>query len=359
MPQPKAPAKLKLKPSKSSSLDAYLSPKKASSPPNPSANKLIAPDPSPDKLNNPDATVDGSESHITTPLPSQPSKRKRGSNDAPSTASKNSPHETTRETKRTRPANVTKSYAPPSTYDHLPPLPDTIIPNLLCVFVGLNPGIQTAKKGHPYAHPSNHYWHLLYTSGLTPDRRLAPSEYEILPEKYSLGNTNIVSRATRDGSELSKEEMVAGAGVLDEKMRKWRPEVVCLVGKGIWEAVWKWKYGRGIRKEEFSYGFQDRRENMGRVKGVSGFFKGVKKGGKQIDGDGDGGSGKIWDGARVFVATSTSGLAATLSMKEKEEIWAELGGWVERRREERKEANGEEQEEGGQMEEKESCDIEQ
>ncbi|KAL8882743.1 MAG: hypothetical protein Q9215_005209 [Flavoplaca cf. flavocitrina] len=261
-------------------------------------------------------------------MPSQPSKRKRADDPAASTESLAA--EKTRKGKRRR----SKGYTSPSSYDHLPPLPDTIIPNLLCLFVGLNPGIQTATKGHPYAHPTNLYWLLLHASGLTPDRRLAPSEYVSLPEKYSLGNTNIVSRATKDGSELSKAEMVVGAGVLDEKVKEWKPEAVCLVGKSIWEAVWKWKHGRGIRKEEFKYGFQNETENMGRNNKDVGFFDGAKKGSKNQEGED--GKGRGWDGARVFVATSTSGLAAGLSRKEKEDIWAELGGWVKKRREERK-----------------------
>ncbi|KAL8833075.1 MAG: hypothetical protein Q9176_008101 [Flavoplaca citrina] len=261
-------------------------------------------------------------------MPSQPSKRKRA--DDPVASTESLAAEKTRKGKRRR----SEGYTSPSSYDHLPPLPDTIIPNLLCLFVGLNPGIQTATKGHPYAHPTNLYWPLLHASGLTPDRRLAPSEYVSLPEKYSLGNTNIVSRATKDGSELSKAEMVVGAGVLDEKVREWKPEAVCLVGKSIWEAVWKWKHKRGIRKEEFKYGFQNETENMGRNNKDVGFFDGAKKGSKNQDGED--GKGRGWDGARVFVATSTSGLAAGLSRKEKEDIWAELGGWVKKRREERK-----------------------
>lgn len=280
-----------------------------------------------EKLDTPDASIAELDSNASIPTPSQLSKRKRANDDVPNT--ENVSGKKAKEGKRPG----AKGYAPPSSYDHLPPLPDTIIPNLLCLFVGLNPGIQTATKGHPYAHPTNLYWPLLHTSGLTSDRRLAPSEYVTLPEKYSLGNTNIVSRATRDGSELSKAEMVVGAGVLDEKIRKWKPEVVCLVGKSIWEAVWKWKHGRGIKKEEFRYGFQNETENMGRKKGSVGFFGKAKK----IEGEGSS-EGEAWDGARVFVATSTSGLAASLSMKEKENIWAELGGWVQRRREEREQA---------------------
>ena len=221
-------------------------------------------------------------------------------------------------TKKPRPS---KGYAPPSTYAHLKGLTDTITHNLLCLFVGLNPGIQTATLGHPYAHPSNHFWRLLHSSGLTPHRQLVPAEYVILPKEYDLGNTNIVDRATRNGGELSKDEMVAGAGVLDEKVRKSRPEVICLVGKSIWEAVWKWKHGKAMKAHEFKYGFQDATENIGK----SGDF---------------GGTETPWQGARVFVATSTSGLAASLSIQQKQEIWRQLGQWVEKRREERKGVEG-------------------
>ncbi|KAI0097895.1 hypothetical protein GGR51DRAFT_454171 [Nemania sp. FL0031] len=43
---------------------------------------------------------------------------------------------------------VASGYAPPSTYAHLPPLTDVITPNLLILFIGLNPGVQTARSGH-------------------------------------------------------------------------------------------------------------------------------------------------------------------------------------------------------------------
>ena len=307
------------------SLDAYINPTKGP------RTKVS----SEDELDVPDATVAGPESNTSAPISPQPVKRKRANSDAKT--SKRIHREDSNGGKRRQ----HKGYAPPSTYSHLSPLQDTIVPDLLCVFVGLNPGIQTATKGHPYAHPSNLYWSLLHTSGLTPDRRLAPSEYATLPDKYSLGNTNIVSRATRDGSELSKEEMVVGAGVLDEKIRKWKPETVCLVGKSIWEAVWKWKHGRAIRKQEFRYAFQDKGENMGKKqKKRSSDFFGREKGGKAT-GEDDGDNEETWDGARVFVATSTSGLAASLSLREKQAIWAELGVSVQKRREEREHAKGE------------------
>jgi TDG/mug DNA glycosylase family protein len=111
---------------------------------------------------------------------------------------------------------------------------------------------------------------------------------------------------------LTRAEMDAGVPVLEAKVAAQRPEAVCLVGKSIWEAVWRVRRGRGIRKEEFRYGWQGEAENMGRVEGEGG-----------------------WPGAAVFVATTTSGLAAGMKPAEKEAIWAELGRWVVKRREER------------------------
>ncbi|KAK2003914.1 DNA glycosylase [Colletotrichum falcatum] len=207
-------------------------------------------------------------------------------------------------------------YAPPSTYAHLPPLTDILTPGLLVLFVGLNPGLRTAALGHAYAHPSNLFWKLLYSSGITP-RLCAPTEDRDLPRLYGLGNTNIVSRPSRNGAELSKAEMDEGVDVLEGKVRGCRPEVVCIVGKGIWESIWRVRRGRGIRKEEFRYGWQDEGENMGVVAAANGA------------------SPTAWAGARVFVATSTSGLAATLRPAEKERIWRELGEWCEKRRAER------------------------
>ncbi|PHH66996.1 hypothetical protein CDD81_4391 [Ophiocordyceps australis] len=196
-------------------------------------------------------------------------------------------------------------YAPPSTYAHLPLLPDALAPNLLVLFVGLNPGIQTARSGHAYAHPSNLFWKLLFSSGITP-RLCQPHEDRDMPALYALGHTNIVARPSRSGAELSRQELDNGVGVLEDKIRACRPRVVCIVGKGIWESIWRVRHGRPVGNS-FCYGWQDDGDNMGTIDGQ-------------------------WPGARVFVATSTSGLAASLSPAEKQAIWSQLGSWVKARR---------------------------
>nr|POF17087.1 g/u mismatch-specific uracil dna glycosylase [Quercus suber] len=205
-------------------------------------------------------------------------------------------------------------YAPPAKYAHLPPLLDILAPDLICVFVGTNPGIRTAEAGHAYAHPSNLFWKLLHASGCT-DVRLRPEEDGELPRWYGMGNTNLVERASRDAGELSKREMAEGTPRLEAKVRRWRPEAVCIVGKGIWEAVWRWRYGREIKREEFRWGWQEEKERMGVV------GEDEEEGG--------------WEGASVFVTSSTSGLSASLRPAEKEAIWKPFGEWVKMRRKER------------------------
>lgn len=135
-----------------------------------------------------------------------------------------------------------------------------------------------------------------------------------------MGNTNIVERPSKDAAELSKQEMAAGTASLDAKFLKNKPEAVCIVGKGIWEAIWRYRYGKNPSKAEFAYGWQDEKHNMGKS----------EEGQEEVDAE-----GKVWKGSRVFVTTSTSGLAASLKPAEKEAIWKPFGEWVQKRRIER------------------------
>lgn len=233
----------------------------------------------------------------TTTLPSNPSTKitKR-----PSRRPQN--HHSKRPTSKANHTSRTK-------YAHLPNnLHDSLPPNLHLLFIGVNPGLTTAATGHVYAHPSNLYWRLLHKSGITPLLHL-PSDTYALPDLYNIGNTNIVSRPTRDQSEIAKEEMEEGVEVLEQKIRDKRPRAVCIVGKGVWETIFKVKVGRALGKGEFGYGWQELR---------MGCHNSAK----------DGGADGEWKGAPVFVATTTSGLAAGMRPPEKEAIWAELGKWV-------------------------------
>ena len=50
---------------------------------------------------------------------------------------------------------------------------------------------------------------------------------------------------------------------------------------------------------------------------------------------GEGEDEEGWEGEMVFVATTTSALAAGMKMSEKEKSWREIGDWVQQRRGER------------------------
>ncbi|KAJ5218359.1 uncharacterized protein N7498_000458 [Penicillium cinerascens] len=246
---------------------------------------------------------------ITTTTSSKASQAARLSPRITRSRSSSSSPQITNMTASPKPAPPRRKRAIPT---HLPSAPksllrDTIPANLILLLVGVNPGILTGTTGYAYAHPSNRFWKLLYSSGITKIRH-PPSDTYKLPELYNVGNTNLVERPTRDASMLTQAELDAGVLALEAKVAAQRPEVVCLVGKGIWEAVWRVRHGRAIRKQEFRYGWQDQTENMGRIP------------------DSD------WSGARVFVATTTSGLAAGMTMAQKEAVWAELGTWVVQRR---------------------------
>jgi len=169
----------------------------------------------------------------------------------------------------------------------------------------------THTKTNSYASPTNHFWRLLHHGGLTPTL-LPPSADRTLPSLYSLGTTNIVSRPTANQAQLSKQEMDASVPELEQKVRMYRPQSVCIIGKAIWESIWRAKHdGKNVGKDKFKFGWQDEEENMG-VDEEEGF-----------------------EGARVFVVMSTSALAAGYSMEQKKKLWKELGDWINERRRER------------------------
>ena len=111
---------------------------------------------------------------------------------------------------------------------------------------------------------------------------------------------------------LSKKEMEEGVANIEAKVRSCRPGCVVLVGKSVWEAVervWK-REGKWKSKAPFKYGWLD----------------------AWI------GKDKDWPGARIFAATSTSGLAASVPWQDKIESWKELGSWYQQQVAEQKQA---------------------
>jgi TDG/mug DNA glycosylase family protein len=119
-------------------------------------------------------------------------------------------------------------------YAHLR-LKDRITPGVKVLFVGINPGVRSALSGHHFAGPSNNFWKLLFDSGLVPERVTHVDDDRLT--EWGYGITNIVARPTPGVSDLSLAELRAGRAALERKVRRYRPEIVALVGITVYRAL--------------------------------------------------------------------------------------------------------------------------
>jgi TDG/mug DNA glycosylase family protein len=109
---------------------------------------------------------------------------------------------------------------------------DLIAPDLRVLFCGINPGLYSGATGHHFARPGNRFWPALHAGGFTP-RLVHPwEESELL--SYGLGITNFVTRTTAAAAELSDDELRRGAKDLEEKILRYRPRVLAVLGVGAY-----------------------------------------------------------------------------------------------------------------------------
>ncbi|HEX8140468.1 MAG TPA: G/U mismatch-specific DNA glycosylase [Pyrinomonadaceae bacterium] len=114
-------------------------------------------------------------------------------------------------------------------------VPDVIAPGLRVLFCGINPGLYTAAVGHHFARPGNRFWPALHAGGFTR-RLLSPSEErELLKDGY--GITNVVARATAAAAELREEEFIEGGRLLTEKVLRFRPKFLAVLGVGAYRTA--------------------------------------------------------------------------------------------------------------------------
>jgi TDG/mug DNA glycosylase family protein len=114
-------------------------------------------------------------------------------------------------------------------------VPDLLRPGLTVVFVGINPSLYSAAVGHHFARPGNRFWPAIHLAGYT-ERQLSPfEEKSLLAAGY--GITNIVDRATATADELTQDELLAGASVLEGKVRRYRPRALAFLGVGAYRTA--------------------------------------------------------------------------------------------------------------------------
>jgi TDG/mug DNA glycosylase family protein len=167
------------------------------------------------------------------------------------------------------------------------PLKDRAGPGMRVLFVGINPGIRSAAVGHHFAGYSNRFWKLLYDSRLVPEPMGAEDDARLV--EWGFGITNLVPRETPGIDTLRREEFAAGMRALRRKVRRWRPEVVALVGVTLARALF------------------DRR-------GADRIALGLQS--------------DLYEGARVFVLPNPSGRNANFSYREMLAAYTSLRRWL-------------------------------
>lgn len=114
-------------------------------------------------------------------------------------------------------------------------VPDVIAPDLRVLFCGINPSLYSAAVGHHFARPGNRFWKTLHAAGFTA-RVLSPFEdRELLHSGYGL--TNLVERATAGAADLRRAELRRGRERLAGKVRRYRPQVVAVLGIGAYRSA--------------------------------------------------------------------------------------------------------------------------
>jgi TDG/mug DNA glycosylase family protein len=121
-------------------------------------------------------------------------------------------------------------------------VPDLVGPDVKLLFVGINPGLWTAATQTHFAHPANRFYPALLEAGvilerISPSAGMSDEDRERLLAR-GIGITNIVRRATARASELTSDELRAGALELEATVRRTAPRVVAIAGITAYRTAW-------------------------------------------------------------------------------------------------------------------------
>ena len=127
--------------------------------------------------------------------------------------------------------------------------------NMKVLFVGINPHYGSFNRGIPFSN-NKMFWYLLNRSGaiqekeedLRDDNKLRQIYLRKFSQVYKYGFINIIDRPTRVVTELNKGEEIPGKKKIITVVRKYRPRVVCFIGKVT--------YQKFTGSMEFDFGWQ-------------------------------------------------------------------------------------------------------
>lgn len=123
------------------------------------------------------------------------------------------------------------------------------------LFIGINPSFGTWRRKIPFS-GNKTFWFHLHEAGLIPedrdylrdDTKLKDLYLHRFTQKYHLGILNVVSRPSQTSAELKQSEAGPGRRNILAAIKKYKPPVVCFVGKtayklfaGITQCDYGWK----------------------------------------------------------------------------------------------------------------------
>jgi len=115
-------------------------------------------------------------------------------------------------------------------------LPVYLRPGLDIVFIGINPGLYSVRKGHYFARGTSRFWRAFSASRLSaPIRRalqvqILRPEHDVELPHFGIGFTDIIKRPTSNVGDLSPSEFKQWSPVLVEKLRTYVPRIACFHG---------------------------------------------------------------------------------------------------------------------------------
>jgi mismatch-specific thymine-DNA glycosylase len=140
-------------------------------------------------------------------------------------------------------------------------------PNLDLLFVGLNPVEKSLVNGHYFSSfPStwrSSLWYQLHHSGFSG---LLYSEFEADEKIFGdsrkrLGITDLVDDVpTTNPNKLTKEDISRGRSRLTEEIHRYKPKVVCFLGKDTYR-----KFRGFSKKRPVEYGIQNDSEGESKI----------------------------------------------------------------------------------------------
>ncbi len=127
-------------------------------------------------------------------------------------------------------------------------LPDKIPQNLHTLFVGVNPGIRSAKIGHYFGGHSNYFWKLIAASGIWPTPLTTFDDDRMVERGF--GFTDTCKRPTPGIHGLTRADFTECKTRIRHLLRARKPRTVVFVSKSAYRVF------LGELQAEVRYGLQ-------------------------------------------------------------------------------------------------------